>query len=778
MSMGTRITALLVIGAVALLGACNDNNGTAVVTVTGNFQVLVGTTSQLTAHTVNASDSSYTWTSSDDTVAQVSATGLVTGMAPGQAVITARGSSSGASGSIGIVVPADVTDPTGLPQVAEWAGSGHADQTAEAFHHWDSEGEVPTTCAKCHSTPGYRDFLGDDGSTVRVVDQPAEIGTTVECYACHNPSAILWDAVIFPSGVEEKNLGAQARCMECHQGRSSKKDVDDRIANAGVTNDEDVISSDLGFINVHYFPAGATRYGGRVMGGYLYDGKRYDTLFEHVPGLDTCNSCHNPHTLEVRLDVCAKCHDVTTLDDLHDIRMASSLTRDYDGDGNLTEGIWFEVQGLRAKLLTALQRYCQEITGVCIAYDANAYPYFYVDTNCNGIVDEGETGRYNKWTARTVKASYNYQFATKDPGGFAHNAKFIIQLLYDSIEDLNSAISNPVDMVDAVRTDGGHFDGTAEPFRHWDAGGEVEAACAKCHSASPGFKEWLTYEANTPQEISNGFDCEVCHVTFDTFQTRYVSSVLFQASGYRTPDLTGAAVNDQAVMSNICISCHQGRAAKKTIDDVIASGNLSFQNVHYLAAAATLFGSDAQVGYEYDGKQYSGKFPHSVEFGNNNCTQCHTPRISQHTFLPDDNISYCRGCHTGVTDVEEIRVNSNEDYNGNGTVLESLHDELAGLSAALYAEIRAAADDNGTPIFYDANVYPYFFKDNGAGANFGNRFTAWTPALLKASHNYQHSQKEPGAWAHNFAYIAQLVIDSIEDLGGDVSGFVRPPVKY
>ena len=45
---------------------------------------------------------------------------------------------------------------------------------------------------------------------------------------------------------------------------------------------------------------------------------------------------------------------------------------------------------------------------------------------------------------------------------------------------------------------------------------------------------------------------------------------------------------------------------------------------------------------------------------------------------------------------------------------------------------------------------------------------------MKATHNYQISQKEHGAWAHNFDYMSQLLYDSIEDLGGNVSGLIRP----
>jgi hypothetical protein len=34
----------------------------------------------------------------------------------------------------------------------------------------------------------------------------------------------------------------------------------------------------------------------------------------------------------------------------------------------------------------------------------------------------------------------------KDPGRYAHGGKYIIQLLYDSIEDLNSEIAEPIDL--------------------------------------------------------------------------------------------------------------------------------------------------------------------------------------------------------------------------------------------------------------------------------------------------------------------------------------------
>ena len=47
-----------------------------------------------------------------------------------------------------------------------WLTSAHADAESRAFTRWDDDdpAEIPERCAKCHSTYGYRDFLGLDGA--------------------------------------------------------------------------------------------------------------------------------------------------------------------------------------------------------------------------------------------------------------------------------------------------------------------------------------------------------------------------------------------------------------------------------------------------------------------------------------------------------------------------------------------------------------------------------------------------------------------------------------
>jgi uncharacterized protein YjdB len=180
------------------------------VTVSGPFYVAIGNTAQLSALTLNATDATYTWSSSDDTVATVSDTGLVSGIKAGPVTITATGDDSAEAGSLGLVVTQTI------PNFDAWQSSGHADVTAEAFTHWNEDGAVPVSCARCHSRDGYRDYIGDDGTAFGVVDNDAPLGSTVDCQTCHNPAADELSTVTFPSGVTIDGLGAEVCCMTCH----------------------------------------------------------------------------------------------------------------------------------------------------------------------------------------------------------------------------------------------------------------------------------------------------------------------------------------------------------------------------------------------------------------------------------------------------------------------------------------------------------------------------------------------------------------------------------
>jgi hypothetical protein len=661
------------------------------------------------------------------------------------------------------------TTAAACPYQDVWAASAHADKAAEAFNHWneDDPKEVPTGCATCHSTSGFQDYVGADGSAVGVVDKAAPIGEVVSCNACHNDAVLAFDVMPFPSGITVTVTGPENRCMICHQGRASGATVDAAIAKQAPADDDTVVSA-LGFTNIHYKAAAATQYGTEVKGGYEYEGKAYDPKFGHVEGLNTCTACHNQHSLEVRLETCTMCHtDVKTVDDLKHVR-EPSMSKDYDGDGNVTEGIYYEIEGLQEILLKGIQMYATEVSTGAIAYDAAAYPYFFYDKDANGKVDQGEPG-FKGWTGRLLKAAYNYQLSIKDPGAFAHNPSYIIELLYDSTEDLNTKLSAPIDLSKAHRVDAGHFDGSAMAFRDWDAEGEVPGGCARCHSAD-GLPTFIKNAATIATETITGFQCSTCHDE-SAFPALYdVASVPFPS---------GASVTFEDTKANICIECHQGRQstvsvnkALKDLEPDTVSDKIRFLNVHYFAAGATLFGSDVQGAYQYEGKEYLGQFQHVAGF--NTCINCH----SAHELGVQ--VDACSACHPVVKTAEDLKLirMSTTDYDGDGNTTEGIFGEHETLEAALYAAIQNYATKTaGTPLVYSASAYPYYFADANANGQIDEgevAYASWTPRLLKAAYNYQYVQKDPGDYAHNGRYVIQFLYDSIQDLGGDVSKYTRP----
>jgi hypothetical protein len=587
--------------------------------------------------------------------------------------------------------------------------------------------------------------------------------------------------------------------MTCHQGRESKVSLDEKLAKFGENLDPDAIPASykddkgndvkLSFSNVHYFAAGGTLYGSQVHMGYEYDGKLYDMKHAHVDGYNTCIGCHDQHSLKVKVEACGECHqDVKTVEDLKNVREPSSSS-DYDGDGNVTEGVASEIAGLQEILLGSIEAYGKEVAGAEIKYDGATYPYFM-----------GADGKaYPNWTPRLLKAAYNYQVSVKDPGAFAHGGKYIIELLYDSIEDINSSkkLTTKFDVTTLNREDPGHFDGAAAAFRHWDLDSEgkpsymVEAACAKCHSGSA--LPMILAGKDIPEEgvpAGNGLMCVTCHDGAN-FPARYAVKDVTLPSGK-------VVSYGENADSNLCIMCHQGRASKKSVDDRIAqfpgaaenpdkvveaikdaNGNdmkFGFINAHYLGIANVWFGGDASGFYEYDGKTYVGTNPHPAVDGKPGCVGCH----DVHNGTPKEEL--CKQCH-GETAVDDIRgMSSTADYNGDGNVTQGIRDEYRSLRDVLYAEIQKYAKTTiGKPIIYDTNTYPYWFNDTNANGNlddgenaFTNAYSTWTPRLLKAAYNFNFLRKNPGAAVHNGKYVIQIIIDSIEDLGGDISKFSRP----
>ena len=334
-----------------------------------------------------------------------------------------------------------------------------------------------------------------------------------------------------------------------------------------------------------------------------------------------------------------------------------------------------------------------------------------------------------------------------------------------------------------------------EPWRHWDEDGVIgnptrNIACAKCHSAG-GFLEYAATELNTAvQPLPLGLDCSACHsgadgdTTYSDLTTYPVLDNVLFPSGER---------QDLGNNSNMCITCHQGRESKDTVDEDIADcvGNteqmcdedctpmagaggaggapgcagLGFINIHYYAAGATYFGTAVRGGYEYDGQTYVGQTAFGAHAGGNlfaDCIQCHmeaNPAGGAHLFVPDIASCNSMGCHAPATTFPTLAGKPSESY-----------DAIQALLPALLTAIEAYATNTlGESIDYRPDDYPYWFNDSDEAY----RFDA---TLVKGAYNYQTGLKDPGGYIHNGDYIQQILSDSIVDLGGTLPpGFTRPP---
>jgi hypothetical protein len=334
------------------------------------------------------------------------------------------------------------------PKLEFW--KGHFDRNAEAFHDWDKEKAIFAVCARCHSATGVPEYLATGKN------EPApQVKNGLACADCH--ADMLTYArhtvakVTFPSGVTVDSGNNDSNlCMTCHQGRESTASVNKAIAGLPL----DTPDPKLNFIHVHFFGAGATRYGTQAKVGYEYDGKKYVGLFEHMPNVSTCTGCHQPHTGEVKIDRCGGCHDgVKTLADLANIRM--STKGDFDGNGK-EEGLAKEILGLQSQLYVAIQTYAKNVGGVGIGFTEADYPHWFADKNGNGRIDPEEVSMANKYpayTPRLLQAVYNYTYSVRDPGGAYHNGKYVLQLLYDSLDSLAASGKAGVTMAGKVRPD-------------------------------------------------------------------------------------------------------------------------------------------------------------------------------------------------------------------------------------------------------------------------------------------------------------------------------------
>lgn len=322
----------------------------------------------------------------------------------------------------------------------------------------------------------------------------------------------------------------------------------------------------------------------------------------------------------------------------------------------------------------------------------------------------------------------------------------------------------------------GHSDVTRPAFTHNFTSG----VCLRCHSGI-GYASYVDssnsiYPDWSPPAsdiASHHLTCNACHDALgyplsDNRRLRKSGDIALVSGSSAT------LVSDATIMgagpSATCITCHQARESGwslyKTMtgkgvvpyngtDETIT--NQTFINPHYFSAGAMLF---SLKGYEFSGQEFSGitfsgryssgLFQHQVM----SCTGCHMTDsgdqdLGGHTFRmtygTKKNIKVCQQCHPGITDFNVY---------GRKEALETLKQQIID-------ELAQPGRGNGEGIFYNPQVYPYFFRTSDPEQQtYANRVTQWKESELMSAFNLQFVNKEPGAYVHNYPYAAQLLYDS------------------
>lgn len=339
---------------------------------------------------------------------------------------------------------------------------------------------APNQCLKCHNGIATDIFMGGNQGTTNAGDSAIIWGDSrATCLTCHNVHSGGTDGLAVKNPAVMTNysasyltikgkffldgqslpsattLGNSVVCIFCHQGRESGLSLYKNKLAPGRT----ITGS---FFNPHYLGTAAMLWGAN---GYEYASKSYSFNAAHQGA--NCTACHmaNPtpddlaggHTWERNVATCntASCHGGfgpipavagSVTPDLSTYR-ATFDANNYSGDPNgATQGIADAIRSLQQKLIALLAA-----QPTPIFYNDLKYPYFFFDA-ANTINFGTGTPVNNVWTPATYKAAFNLSFVVKGlpssttsqanvPNGSAaaHDYKYCIQLLQDSIENLSGA---------------------------------------------------------------------------------------------------------------------------------------------------------------------------------------------------------------------------------------------------------------------------------------------------------------------------------------------------
>ena len=105
----------------------------------------------------------------------------------------------------------------------------------------------------------------------------------------------------FPSGETVDGLGGEARCMTCHQGRASGKDVDTQITAAAVASDDERLEPRCASRTSTTTRPRPRCSPGAPRAATSTPGRSTTFASATSTAMNTCIGCHDPHSTKVAL---------------------------------------------------------------------------------------------------------------------------------------------------------------------------------------------------------------------------------------------------------------------------------------------------------------------------------------------------------------------------------------------------------------------------------------------------------------------------------------------
>jgi hypothetical protein len=364
---------------------------------------------------------------------------------------------------------AAATGLSGAAQVDAVMKAGVTEESGAAWSHynWDDTANRGS-CQRCHTATGASNFMKDpanyaaDGSGNSFThlagwttsNKKSDQQELLYCWGCHsNPGA----GKLYAPGARTETYAAVSNattgttgtsvtisypdikgsnvCMTCHVGREVGENIKSIVDNDGV----------LSFVNSHYLTAGAQLFG---QSGYTYSGRSYaaPSYFQHdkigtsaAPGTGSngpCAGCHMSSPNKHRFT------NVSSSGDSIVKITSSTCVACHQGQYALTPtALNDEAEEYEASLSSL----AAVLASKGIFFDHSTNPYFFKDSNGNGVLDPGEiirTNAYTNWAGPygvglfkdTMGAAFNLNLLAHDPGGYAHNRIYAKRLIWDSID--------------------------------------------------------------------------------------------------------------------------------------------------------------------------------------------------------------------------------------------------------------------------------------------------------------------------------------------------------